>query len=89
MVLRADGTNLEGVYQSLVSDVRLNRTTPLSFPYSVPDKRFVIGYRIGYYPDGPMVNGEKVYCARVYGRNLSDSELAANHVVDKRRFSIA
>jgi hypothetical protein len=89
VVLRADGTNLEGIYQSLVSDVRINRTTTLSFPYSVPDKRFVIGYRYGYYPDSPMVNGEKVYCARVYGRHLSDSELAANQAVDKRRFNIA
>ena len=87
VVLRADGTNLEGIYQSLVSDVRLNRTTPLSFPYSVPDKRFVIGYRIGYYPDSPMVNGEKVYCARVYNRPLSDAEIAVNHAIDKERFN--
>lgn len=62
--------------------------TITSLPIGYYQKRFAIGFRYGYPPDGPLANGEKVYNVRVYNRELTSEEIAHNYAVDAARFNL-
>lgn len=47
---------------------------------------FSIGQRHSQTGKSEKISDMKVYCVRVYNRQLSSVEIAANHVVDQRRF---
>ena len=47
---------------------------------------FSIGQRYSQGGKSGTISDMKVYCVRVYNRQLSADEIAANHVVDQRRF---
>ena len=47
---------------------------------------FSIGQRYSQTGKSGTISDMKVYCVRVYNRQLSAAEIAANHVVDQRRF---
>ena len=59
--------------------------TSLPIPYV--SKRFAIGFRYSYAADGPMIDGTKIYNARVYNRALTAAEVASNYAIDKARFN--
>ena len=83
----ADGLFATGFYKSRSG--LLQRSAAITVPITnYVSKRFTIGYRYTYYPDNPMVNGEKVYSIRVYDRPLTEIELENNYLVDRIRFGI-
>lgn len=85
--LVSDGSVLTGLYKSKSGVITRNVEVQPPITNYV-SKRFMIGYRYTYYPDSPMVNGEKVYSIRVYNRPLTELEIGNNYLIDKLRFGI-
>ena len=87
---RCDGSSGTAWYHAFDNiENPISKSANISTPIPIAGNRrgFQIGYRYGYYPDGPMVDGTKVYCIRWYNRALTDDELAHNLLVDKQRFA--
>ena len=85
--MTSDGETVTGLYKS--SSGTLTRSASITPPITdIWKKQFFIGYRGGYYPDGPMIHGEHIYSIRVYNKALTQEEISANYEVEKQRFGL-
>lgn len=82
----ANDTLLTMQYQTTSGSVK--RSATIADAGESGYKRFFVGYRNNYPPDGPMAQGQRIYSIRVYTRPLTEEELAHNFAIDKERFGV-